>query len=112
MAGGYEVKPSYFEGDETELREYHQDNLVDCDGVIIYYGAANELWVQRKLADLRKAFGLGRTRPYRAKAIIVGVPARPEKERLRTQEAVVIAALQDCSAQTLAPFLEQWTAGT
>ena len=29
---------------------------------IIYYGAANELWVQRKLVDLRKAFGLGRER--------------------------------------------------
>ena len=32
MARGYEVKPSYFEGNETELREYHQENLVQCDG--------------------------------------------------------------------------------
>ena len=76
MARSYEVKPSYFEGDESELREYHQDNLVHCDAAIIYYGAPNELWVQRKLADLRKAFGLGRERPYQAKAVVVGAPAR------------------------------------
>lgn len=110
MARGYEVKPSYFEGDEAELREYHQDNLVQCDAALIYYGAANELWVQRKLSDLRKAFGLGRERPFGAKAIVLGAPARPEKARLRTQEAPIIDATQDIGERTLAPFLEQFGA--
>jgi hypothetical protein len=108
MARGYEVKPSYFEGGETELREYHQENLVQCEGAIIYYGAANEFWVQRKLSDLRKAFGLGRERPYRAKAVFVGLPSKPEKERFRTQEAIVIQASQTFSAEALEPFLVQW----
>jgi len=108
MARGYEVKPSYFEGAESELREYHQDNLVHSDAAIIYYGAPSELWVQRKLADLRKAFGLGRGRPYQAKALVVGAPARPDKERLRTQEALVISATEGLTAETLAPFLDQF----
>ena len=110
MTRGYEVKPSYFEGDETELREYHQENLVQCDGVIIYYGAASELWVQRKLSDLRKAFGLGRERPYQAKAVFVGLPSKPEKAQFRTQDAVVIQAAQTFSAELLEPFLAQWKA--
>lgn len=109
MGLGYEVKPSYFEGDEAELRAYHQDTLVECDAALIFYGAANELWVQRKLSDLRRAFGLGRTRPYRAKALVVGTPARADKERLRTQEAVVIRSGAGVSASTLAPFVAQWT---
>jgi len=105
MAQGYEVKPSYFEGDETELREYHQDNLVQCDGALIYYGAANEFWVQRKLSDLRKAFGLGRERAFRAKAVLIGMPSKPEKERFRTQEALVIRSAPTFSTEALEPFV-------
>jgi hypothetical protein len=105
MTLGYEVKPSYFDGNETELREYHQENLVQCDATIIYYGAANELWVQRKLYDLRKAFGLGRQRPFRAKAVLVGAPSNQEKERFRTQDAMVIKAPQGLAADTLVLFL-------
>ena len=105
MARGHEVKPSYFEGDETELREYHQDNLVHCDGALIYYGAANEFWVQRKLSDLRKAFGLGRERAFRAKGVLIGMPSKPEKERFRTQEALVIRAAPTFSAEALEPFV-------
>lgn len=108
MSHGYEVKPSYFDGDETELREYHQENLVQCDGAIIYYGSANELWVQRKLSDLRKAFGLGRQRPYLAKAVFVSPPPKPEKERFRTREAIVIHAPQAFTPDALVPFLDQW----
>jgi len=109
MTLGYEVKPSYFEGDETELREYHQENLVQCDATIIYYGRTSELWVQRKLYDLRKAFGLGRQRPFLAKAVFVGAPQKQEKERFRTQDAMVISALQGFPADTLAPFLRPLT---
>lgn len=105
MTLGYEVKPSYFDGDEKELREYHQENLVQCDAAIIYYGATNELWVQRKLYDLRKAFGLGRQRPFRAKAVFVGSPSNQEKERFRTQDAIVLKVPQVYAGDTLAPFL-------
>lgn len=105
MAPGHEVKPSYFEGDERELREYHQENLVQCDAVVIVYGSANELWVQRKLSDLRKAFGLGRQRPFRAKAVVLGAPAAADKAQFRTQDAVVVDGTSRPLAEALAPFL-------
>ena len=108
MSRGYEVKRSYFQGDERELREYHQENLVQCDGALIYYGAADEFWVERKLSDLRKAFGLGRARPYVANAVFVAMPQTPDKERFRTQAALVVKAMQDFSPDALAPFLELW----
>jgi hypothetical protein len=106
MSVGHEVKPSYFEGDEKELREYHQENLVQCDATLIYYGTTNELWVQRKLSDLRKAFGLGRQRPFLAKAVLVGAPSTSEKERFLTRDALVIKMPQAFSADTLTPFLD------
>jgi len=102
---GHEVKPSYFHGDEKELREYHQESLVQCDATIIYYGATNALWVQRKLYDLRKAFGLGRQRPFLAKAVLLGLPLNQEKERFRTQDAMVLSVAQGFSAAALGPFI-------
>ena len=99
------MKPSYFDGDEKELREYHQESLVQCDATIIYYGATNALWVQRKLYDLRKAFGLGRQRPFLAKAVLLGLPLNQEKERFRTQDAMVLSVAQGFSAAALGPFI-------
>jgi len=107
MSLGYEVKPSYFDGNEKELREYHQESLVQCDAAIIHYGTTNALWVQRKLYDLRKALGLGRQRPFLAKAVIVGNPATQEKAGFRTRDATVIDALHGYSEEALAPLLRQ-----
>jgi hypothetical protein len=81
--------------------------LVQCDAAIIYYGAANEFWVQRKLSDLRKAFGLGRGQPFLAKAVVVGSPPSAEKERFVTQEALLIRSAGAFSAEALKPFLDQ-----
>jgi hypothetical protein len=106
MSLGHEVKPSYFEGDEKGLREYHQENLVQCDATLIYYGTTTELWVQRKLSDLRKVFGLGRQRPFLAKAVLIGAPSTSEKERFLTRDAIVIKMPQAFSADTLTPFLD------
>ena len=52
-----------FEGDEAEIREYHEENLSTCDGVLIFYGAGNELWLRRKLREVQKTAGYGRTKP-------------------------------------------------
>ena len=105
MARGYEVKPSCFDGNETELRTYHQETLVHCDATVIYYGTAHESWVQCKLIDLRKAFGQGRERPYLANAVMVGAPATAEKSGFATREAIVVDASQGPAASTLEPFV-------
>jgi len=103
---GYEVTLPVFEGDEAEVREDHEDNLRLCDAVLLYYGAGNELWLRRKLREVQKSAGLGRTSPIRTKGIWVAAPATAQKQRLRTREAVVMSGTGEVSAAPLQPFLE------
>ena len=87
---GFDVVHPTFEGDEAEVRECHEENLRECDGALILYGKVNELWVRRKLRELQKSAGYGRTRPLKALAISMIDPETEEKQRFRTHEALVI----------------------
>ena len=78
----FEVLQPLFEGDEAEIREYHEENLRTCDGVLIFYGAANEMWLRRKLRELQKSAGYGRTKPPAGGGICLLPPDTPEKERV------------------------------
>jgi hypothetical protein len=104
---GLEVIQPMFEGDEAELREYHEENLASCDGLLIFYGAANELWLRRKLREVQKAIGYGRTKPAPPVAIALIGARTPEKERFRTHEAQVIPQWDGCAIDRLAPYLSQ-----
>jgi hypothetical protein len=107
-----EVIPPVFDGDEAEIREYHEENLVHCDGVLIFYGAGNELWVRRKLRELQKAPGYGRTKPLPTVGICLIGPRTPEKERFRTHEAMVAPQWDGFSLDPLRPFIAQLKAGS
>jgi serine/threonine protein kinase len=102
---GYEVTLPVFEGDEAEIREDHEENLRQCDAVLIYYGAGNELWLRRKLREIQKSAGLGRSRKMRAKGIWVAQPVTAQKGRLKTREAAVMTAPESFSPEPLQPFL-------
>jgi hypothetical protein len=102
---GFEVIRPVFEGDEREVREYHEENLRACDAALIFYGAANELWVRRKLRELQKSAGYGRTKPLRAVGISLLAPVTEEKERFRTHEAMVIPQLGGFAPDPLRPFI-------
>ena len=104
---GLEVIQPLFDGDEAELREYHEENLATCDGVLIFYGAANELWLRRKLREVQKAVGYGRRKPAPPVAVALIGARTPEKERFRTHEAQVIAQWDGCALDGLAPYLSQ-----
>jgi hypothetical protein len=106
-----EVIQPVFEGDESEIREYHEDTLVHCDGVLIFYGAGNELWLRRKLRELQKAPGYGRTKPPPPVAICLIGPRTPEKERFRTHEAMVAPQWDGFALEVLRPFIAQLKAG-
>jgi hypothetical protein len=101
----FEVLQSVFEGDEAEIREYHDENLRNCDGVVIFYGTTNELWVRRKLREVQKAPGYGRTKPAPVVAIVVAPPRSAEKERFRTHDALVIPQFEGLCAETLQEFI-------
>jgi hypothetical protein len=103
---GLEVTLPVFEGDEAEVREDHEDNLRLCDAVLVYYGAANELWLRRKLREVQKSAGLGRKKIMLAKGIWIAPPATPKKQLLRSREALVMSQPDIFAVDPLQPFLE------
>lgn len=106
-----EVIRPVFDGDEADLRQYHEENLAACDGALIYYGGGNEMWLRRKLREIQKSAGLGRTKPRAVVGICVAPPTTPEKERFRTHEAIVMSQLDGIAARGLDPFLSRLHGG-
>jgi hypothetical protein len=103
---GLEVLPSGFDGSESEIREYHEENLRCCDAVLIHYGAANEFWLRKQLRELQKAPGYGRSVPMRATAIALAPPKSSQKQCFRTHEAMVLPQLDGLAPDDLRPFTE------
>jgi hypothetical protein len=104
---GFDVTLPASDGDEAAVREDHQQNLLLCDGVLVYAGRASELWLRAQLRELLKAPGYGRTHPFAAKAIYLGAPESPWKSRFRSHEAQVIARTSDVTPAALAPFVDE-----
>lgn len=51
---GIDVEIPIFDGDAATIREAQQDVFSRCDAVVVYYGAANELWRRTVVRDLKK----------------------------------------------------------
>jgi len=100
-----EVIRPVFEGTEAEIREYHEENLRSCDGALIFYGTGNECWLRRKLRELQKSPGYGRTKALPLVAITLVSPRTPFKERFRTHEALVIDQWDGFSPEPLYPLI-------
>lgn len=106
-----EIIQPMFSGDESEIREFHEESLATCDGVIILYGSGNELWLRRKLREIQKSAGYGRTKPQPQVTICLIGARTPEKERFRTHEAAVVPAWDGFSIDALTPFIMHVKAG-
>lgn len=78
------------QGDQQALDEDHIQSLLVCDAVLIYWGAGNDFWLRKKLRDLQKIAGYGRTEKFRARAVYVAPPGNTAKDRFRTHEAAVL----------------------
>ncbi len=104
-----EVIKSQFDGDEAEIREYHEESLRSCDAAVIFYGSANEVWLRRKLRELQKSVGYGRVKPRPAVALCLIAPRTPEKEQFRTHEAQLIPQWDGMSPDAWRSFLDRVT---
>ena len=105
---GFEVTLPLFDEDEAQARIDHEESLCSCDAVLLFYGEAGEPWLRRKLRELQKSAGLGRDKPLLARGIYVAAPVTPQKERLRTLEAMVLREPgAGFSAAAIAPFLAE-----
>jgi hypothetical protein len=103
---GFEVVRPLFEGDEAEIREYHEENLRSCDASLILYGKSGELWLRRKLREIQKSAAYRAKRPPTVGISLIP-PKTIEKESLRTHEAMVIPQTEGFSAEALAPFISR-----
>ena len=87
---GLQVVLPEFAAEQEEVIAMHRAQLVECDAVMIYYGAARKAWVDIKLRDLIKAVGYGREAPIRWQSVYVAPPEDRRKERFRAHSAEVI----------------------
>jgi hypothetical protein len=117
---GYEVVLPEFddEGGDALLTNAHQNNLLECDAVIVYYGHAGSRWLSAKKSDLEKFAGIekvvesGRARPLRAKAFYVAPPHNALKEVFFTHVAPVIKNFGEFSPACLKDFIDQLEGGS
>ncbi len=90
FAQGLEVMLPAFDGEDADVAALHQDNLLTCNAVLIYYGAAPKAWVDIKLRELLKAAGYGRPAPIAVQAVYIAPPDDRRKERFQSHQADVI----------------------
>ena len=104
---GHEVMLPVFEGEEAQLRKEHEENLKQCDAVILYYGNANELWLRSMTRDLLRLPALGRDKPLLSKIAFLASPSTPQKERFRSNELTPVNGLAGFNASLLNDFIEK-----
>jgi hypothetical protein len=104
LAQQCEVLPSLPDSD-TLVAQYHRESLLECDAVLVYYNRASEGWAQMKRLELLKLPGLGRMKPVLAKAFYISGDQTPQKERFRSNEAIVIKRYGGFLSESLVPFL-------
>ena len=90
---GFDVTTPVFEEDEAISAKLHNQKLVHCDGVVIYYGSSQRSWVDMKLLDLRQAPGYGRTKPAPKTLVYIGPPEDRKKKRFKIHGVDIV--LQD-----------------
>lgn len=108
---GFNVIIPVFDGDESDVRLDHQENLKTCDACLIYYGAGNELWMRAKQRDLMKIAGYGREKPLSVSAVYMAPPANPRKERFRALNTIVINGSAGFSDNIMSEFVEKLNNG-
>ncbi len=95
FAQGLEVMLPAFDGNDADAAALHQDNLLTCNAVLVYYGAAPRAWVDIKLRELLKAAGYGREAPIAVQAVYIAPPDDRRKERFQSHQAGVIRQPDD-----------------
>ena len=101
---GFDAITPLFEGDEAEVAADHEENVLNCDALVVHYGHASESWFRATLRQLNP-LEERRAAPFKAKFLYLGTPATPQKKRFRTHQALVAHEPDPFDPQHLAPFL-------
>jgi len=92
-------------GSPEEVRRDVEENLSNCDGVLLIYGSTSANWVRSQLRQGRKVISQ-RDRPLSALAIYEGPPATKEDLALAIPNLLMV----DCRAGSDATALGQFVA--
>jgi hypothetical protein len=103
----FEVIYPSFDGTDTEIAEYHDQNLCSCAGALIFYGAAGEPWLRGKLRELQKSTAFRETANRPVVGICLIGPRTPVKERFRTHEAMLIPQWDGLAPEALQDFVSR-----
>ena len=109
LFNSFEVIHPAFDGSESEVASYHEDNLRSCQGALIVYGAAGEPWLRGKLRELQKSAAFRDTRTPPPTGICLTAPRTAIKERFRTHQAMLIPQWDGFNAAELQPFVNRVT---
>ena len=102
---GFEVKvqPTSDEG----AGSLHTRRLESADAFLVYWGNADEAWIERVLVELKKATGLRKGKAILSKTILVADPATDEKRDFQTHVANVLRASAAPVKEVLQPMLSE-----
>uniref|UniRef100_A0A974AAP1 Toll/interleukin-1 receptor domain-containing protein n=1 Tax=Bradyrhizobium quebecense TaxID=2748629 RepID=A0A974AAP1_9BRAD len=68
------------EGPEADLKSFNSKQLVECDGVIVCWASASEVWVRAQASALRNWSALGRSRQFSYRAVVAAPPPGERKQ--------------------------------
>jgi len=83
---GFQVALPAFEGDASEVRKTNQQNLANCDAVVLFYGAGDEAWKRTIDNELKKMAGYRSGKPPPAMCTYLAEPRTSDKEDLIDME--------------------------
>jgi len=99
------LKP-VFEGTPEAKREAAKQRLVECDAVLVYYGAGSDGWMDSILSEAEQALAWRAGRPYREVWQWIAGPSTDDKQdKLRKPRPNVINGLGGYSATLLEPVI-------
>ncbi len=91
------------EAGASSLTSDQSNDIVGCDGVIVYVDNASLFWVQSRLHELI-ALEQEHRKQFQTIAVYIGGKKTDEKERFRTKKASVIKNFEDRPASMLGPI--------
>jgi hypothetical protein len=106
-AHGVDVQIPLFEGDAAAVRQANHDLLIQCDAVILFYGAGEEAWKRTVESDLRRIKADRAGRALVANVTYLADPTTDEKnELIELEEPNLINGLQGFSEAAIGPLIE------
>ncbi len=87
-----------FDGTPDEIANYHNQNLMNCDAVVICWYSASEVWVRAQSDGWKNWHGLGRTECFAYRGLVAGPPPGDRKKffvRLKRGEFDLVVDLTD-----------------